>query len=256
MKIATWNVNGIRARESQLLEWIEKESPDVFCLQEIKADLTQLPLGLGALSTYQSYFHGSGGYSGVSLHVKRTLAAELGSGGKVSFDHPPFDFETRVVEARLGDLSILSVYVPNGGKDYAAKLRFLEAFASWVSEAHTTGRRVVVCGDLNVAHRPIDVHPSQRDEKAVGQRPDERALFDRLLGAGLVDLTRVKFPEDPRSFTWWPYWKAARQRNLGWRIDYVLAPASMAERVNDVRTLREFGTSDHAPLVVELAGVG
>jgi exodeoxyribonuclease-3 len=247
MRIATWNVNGIRAREAQLLEWIERDRPDVFCLQEIKAQITQLPLALGALASYDSFFHGSGGYSGVSVHVRKSPGR-----APVVFSHPPFDFETRVVEARMGDLAIASVYAPNGGKDYPAKLGFYEAMIAWARASIESGTRLVIAGDLNIAHQEIDVHPSQRSAKVVGQRPEERALFDALLETGLVDVTRALHPTDDRLFSWWPYWREARQKNVGWRLDYVLATRDVALRAKTSVVDREFGASDHAPLVVDL----
>lgn len=250
MRIATWNVNGIRAREAQLLEWIAKDEPDVFCLQEIKAQITQLPLALGALSLYDSFFHGSGGYSGVSVHVKKSLGW-----GRVAFSHPAFDMETRVVEARVRDLAFLSVYAPNGGKDYPAKLAFYDAMIAWARETIRSGTRLVVAGDLNITHRPIDVHPTQRNEKLVGQKPEERVLFDALLATGLVDVTRKLHPTDDQLFSWWPYWREARQKNVGWRLDYVLTTHDIAERVTKCVVEREFGASDHAPLVADFDSI-
>jgi len=244
MKIATWNVNGFRAREAQLTAWMDAESPDVFCLQEIKAEITQLPLALGGFSAYESFFHGSAGYSGVSVHVKRSWAAE-----RPRFVVPPFDFETRIACAVIGDATFASVYVPNGGKDFAAKLTFLRALIAWADSEIRAGRRLFVCGDLNVAHRPIDVHESER-KRTIGQRADERALMDELLAVGLVDVVRAVHPSDEAFFTWWPYWREARAKNVGWRIDYVLAPPAIAESVTSCVSQRDVGASDHAPLVV------
>src|SRR6478609_8388103 len=124
MKIATWNVNGIRARQAQLEEWMASERPDVICLQEIKASPDQIPTMLFDMQGYWSYWHGSKqgakGYSGVSLHVRKELST-----ARPEFSHPPFDLESRIVVAKIGDLSVASVYVPNGGKDFAAKMSFL-----------------------------------------------------------------------------------------------------------------------------------
>ena len=251
MRIATWNVNGIRAREPQLLEWLELEKPDIFCLQEIKAQAAQLSLSLGTLAAYDSYFHGSGGYSGVSLHVKKSLRDSLGA---PVFGHPPFDYESRIVAATLGELTVASVYVPNGGKDYPAKLRFFEAMITWARELAESGRRLVLAGDLNIAHRDVDVHPTQQRATAVGQRPEERERFDALLGTGLVDVGRKLHPTDDRFFTWWPYWRGAREKNFGWRIDYVLTSRPIAERATRCVWQREFGSSDHAPLLVDFDG--
>ena len=246
MKIATWNVNGIRAREAQLCEWVARDAPDVVCLQEIKASPAQIPESC-RLADYEAYWHGAGGYSGVSLHVRKGAF-------KVEplFRHPAFDMETRIVEAALGELSIASVYVPNGGKDYAAKLSFLRQLADWVRGEHGSGRKLVVCGDLNVARTDLDVHPKERKPGIIGQRPDERALFETLLGPELVDVARALHPHDDRMFTWWAPWRNLRQRNIGWRIDYVLASPAIAARASDCSVLADVGTSDHAPVVMTI----
>ena len=164
MKIATWNVNGIRARAGQVEQWLDAERPDVLCLQEIKASPEQVPLTLAGRDDYWSCWHGSGGYSGVALLVHRDLA-----GAECRASHPAFDFEHRVASVTRADLEILSVYVPNGGKDFAAKMQFLEALGNYVAEAQRDGRRVVVCGDLNVALTDLDLHPKER--KAERHRP-------------------------------------------------------------------------------------
>ena len=247
MKVATWNVNGIRARRPQLVEWVARDRPDVLCLQEIKASLDQIDDALFLLSDYVSYWHGAGGYSGVSVHLRKERFPEA-----PVFSHPPFDHECRIVEAKLPSLTVASVYVPNGGKDYAAKLAFLEQMAGYVEGLCASGTNVLLCGDLNVTRGDADVHPSQRKEGIIGQRPDERALFERLFQCGAVDVARALEPENERLFTWWPYWRNARARNLGWRIDYVLASADLAKGARSCEVLRDVGTSDHGPLVVEI----
>jgi len=250
-RIATWNVNGIRARHAELVSWAKTGNFDVICLQELKATPEQVPEALTTLPEYWSFWHGrAGGYSGVSLHVKRSTVA-----GRVCFTHPDFDTEARIVQASLGDVVIASVYVPNGGKDYPAKLRFLSAMQDYVRELHASGKRLVLCGDMNVARREEDVHPSERKAHAIGQRPDERALFEGLIACDLVDVTRALHPEDAQLFTWWPYWRDARLRNVGWRLDYVLTSSELASSASHATVERQIGTSDHAPLVVELGAV-
>ncbi len=250
MKLGTWNVNGIRARQSQLQEWIERERPDVICLQEIKATTDQLPVWLCDMEGYWCYWHGGKGYSGVGLHVSKNFSPE-----RPQFSHPSFDYETRIVTAAVGGVTFASVYVPNGGKDFAAKMRFLEALDLWVAAQHEAGRRLVLCGDLNVARADVDVHAKERKLGAIGQRPEERELFARILSRGLVDLGRALHPDDDALFTWWAPWRNLRQRNIGWRIDYVLASEPLAAGARRCDSLREFGTSDHAPQVVELSDV-
>jgi len=147
---------------------------------------------------------------------------------------------------------VASVYVPNGGKDLAAKLRFLEAMERWVAAARAEGRSLVVCGDLNVARTDQDVHPKERKLGAIGQLPEERALLEAILSHGLVDVGRALDPANDGLFTWWAPWRNLRQRNIGWRIDYVLASAELASTATRCTVLADFGTSDHAPLVAEL----
>jgi exodeoxyribonuclease-3 len=146
-------------------------------------------------------------------------------------------------------MNVSSIYVPNGGKDFGAKIRFLEALVAHARQMSAEGRQVVFCGDLNVAHREIDVHPKERKDTVIGQLPEERALFDRLLAENLVDVGRTLDPENGELFTWWPPWRAMRQRNIGWRIDYILASAPLAARASACAAYREVGTSDHGPVI-------
>jgi exodeoxyribonuclease-3 len=248
MKIATWNVNGIRAREAQVREWIERDRPDVVCLQEIKAAAAQVPATLCEMEGYWCYWHGEKGYSGVGLHVRRDAFPE-----KPAFEHPAFDYENRIVTARMGDLTVASVYVPNGGKDFPAKMRFLEAMERHAAQARASGGTLVICGDLNVARTDRDVHPKERKPGIIGQRPDERALLEAILGHGLVDVGRALDPDNDGLFTWWAPWRNLRQRNIGWRLDYVLASEPLAARAVSCPVLADYGTSDHAPVIAEFA---
>ncbi|HEY8550515.1 MAG TPA: exodeoxyribonuclease III [Vicinamibacterales bacterium] len=235
-------MNGIRARHPQLEAWVAASHPDVICLQEIKAGPGQLGL-LAQLEGYWCYWHGDKGYSGVGLLVSHTIAPE-----RPEFAHPPFDFEHRIVTARLGDLTIASVYVPNGGKDFEAKLRFLEALDAFAASHAANGAPLVLCGDLNVARTDKDVHPKERKPNQIGTRPEERQLLERIISRGLVDVLRAVDPDNENLFTWWAPWRNLRQRNIGWRIDYVLAPEALHARTRSCIVEREIGTSDHAPV--------
>jgi exodeoxyribonuclease-3 len=246
MKIATWNVNGIRAREAQLREWVERDRPDVLCLQEIKAASAQVPAALCEMEGYWCYWHGAGAYSGVGLHVRKEAFPE-----RPQFSHPDFDHETRVVAARLpvSNLTVASIYVPNGGKDFPAKMRFLEALARYAEGMRASGSRLVLCGDLNVARTDNDVHPKERKPNIIGQRPEERELLERIIGHGLVDVGRALDPANDQMFTWWAPWRNMRQRNIGWRLDYVLASEELARQASSCPVLKDVGMSDHAPVV-------
>ena len=243
MKIATWNVNGIRARQAQFCEWLARDRPEVVCLQELKAEAAQVPPQC-QLEDYHVYWHGMRAYSGVSLHVRRDAFE-----AEPVFSHPDFDMESRIVQAEVGARVFASVYVPNGGKDYAAKLAFMKSLAAWATRLRAEGRELVLCGDINIARTEMDVHPRERGPDIIGQRPEERALFEALLGDQLVDVGRAMDPENANLFTWWAPWRNMRQRNIGWRLDYVLASTPLAERAETCVVQREFGTSDHGPVI-------
>jgi exodeoxyribonuclease-3 len=239
-------VNGIRARQAELQQLLTEVNPDVLCLQEIKASPEQVPALLLAPEGYWCYWHGGRGYSGVALLVRRGFAID-----QPSFSHPHFDLEQRIVVADFGEFRIASVYVPNGGKDFDAKMQFLEALCQWAAETRAAGRALVVCGDLNVAREERDVHPKERKPNQIGARPEERAIFARLLDQGLVDVGRALDPNNDNLFTWWAPWRNMRQRNIGWRIDYVLAGEALAAGAASAVSMREFGTSDHGPVVAD-----
>ena len=248
MNVVTWNVNGIRARQHEVASLIETEQPDVVCLQEIKAPPDKVPALMVAATDYWCFWHGASAYSGVALLVRHSFFTE-----RPAFRHPAFDHEERIVVADLGPVTVASVYVPNGGKDFDAKMRFLEALVAWSTETQSAGRTVLVCGDLNVAREERDVHPKERKPNQIGTRPEERALLDRLLSGGLVDVGRTLDPENNELFTWWAPWRNLRQRNIGWRIDYVLATVCISATATRSVSMREFGTSDHAPVVTTFA---
>jgi exodeoxyribonuclease-3 len=249
VKIVTWNVNGVRARGAEVAALVEREQPDVLCLQEIKVAPDHLPKEIGVVPGYFCTWHGMKGYSGVALHVRQDFAKAC-----PIITHPPFDHETRIAVAEVdsiaGAFSIASIYVPNGGKDFPAKIRFLEALTAWAAATRATGRELVLCGDMNVARTEIDVHPRERNPRIPGQLPEERALFAGLLdAAGLHDLGRERDPANEEMYSWWAPWRSMRQRNIGWRLDYVLATDGLAARNAACPALREVGTSDHAPVI-------
>jgi exodeoxyribonuclease-3 len=197
---------------------------------------------------YWCCWHGGKGYSGVALHVSKALAPE-----RPAFTHPSFDYENRIVTVDVttdsGDLTVASVYVPNGGKDFPAKMKFLEAMDEYAQSYQSGGRRLALMGDMNVARAERDVHPKERKPRAIGQLPEERAIVERILGRGLVDLGRALDPDNDGLFTWWPPWRDMRQRNIGWRLDYVFASAELAARATACPVQKEVGTSDHAPVM-------
>jgi exodeoxyribonuclease III len=248
LKIATWNVNGIRARHAEVLDWIDRERPDVVCLQELKATPDQVPITLCTMEGYWCYWHGARAYSGISLHVSKALVPE-----PAVFTHPAFDFENRIatvdVPTPAGPLTVASVYVPNGGKDFKAKMAFLEAMDAFAASYQASGRLLALLGDMNVARTERDVHPKERKPRAIGQLPEERAIVERILSRGLVDVGRALDPGNDGLFSWWAPWRNMRQRNIGWRLDYVFASEALASRAAACPVQAAVGTSDHAPVV-------
>ena len=247
MRVITWNVNGIRARFPEVAELCRREQPDILCLQEIKATAAQVPEPLTGLPDYHSVWHGGPrGYSGVSLHVRRSACAAA----------PPctptaFDVEFRAIELALGPLRVLSLYVPNGNRDLPGKIRFLRALGAHAGAARAAGHQLLVCGDLNVARTDMDVYERMRNLRAVGQLAEERALLEAIIDHDLSDLLRAFDPDNPGLFTWWPPWREERRKNHGWRLDYILASRSLP--ASSCRVLADVGTSDHAPVAAEIA---
>jgi exodeoxyribonuclease III len=197
---------------------------------------------------YWSYWHGGKGYSGVALHVSKTLSPD-----RPAFAHPDFDYENRIVTVDLptafGEITIASVYVPNGNKDFPAKMTFLHAMDAYAASCQASGRTLAMLGDMNVARTERDVHPKERKPRAIGQLPEERALVERILTHDLIDLGRAVDPDNDGLFTWWAPWRNMRERNIGWRLDYVLVSESLAARVTACPVQKDVGTSDHAPVV-------
>ena len=231
---------------------MERERPDVVCLQEIKATSDQVPAALCEMEGYWCYWHGGKGYSGVGLHVSKAIAPE-----RPVFSHPAFDYENRIAAVDLstdrGALTVASIYVPNGGKDFPAKMRFLEAMDAYAASSQGGTRALVMCGDLNVARTDRDVHPKERKPRAIGQLPEERALIERMLARGLVDVGRALDPDNDGLFSWWAPWRNMRERNIGWRLDYVMASEALAARAASCPVQKEVGTSDHAPVLATFA---
>jgi len=246
MKVATWNVNGIRARQEQVAAWLASEAPDIVCLQETKASRQNVPEALREHADYWGYWHGFKGYSGVALLVHKRNAAAA-----PAFWHPEFDHDNRIVVAEINGVAVASIYVPNGGKDLGAKLRFLEAMQDFARGYQAGKKTLILCGDFNVAHREMDVHPKER-KATTGQLPIERAALDDILARGLVDLGRAAAPDDDQLFTWWAPWREMKARNIGWRLDYIYASESLAATMTTCRVQKEIGTSDHAPVVASL----
>lgn len=254
MKIASWNVNGIRARHEALSSWITRTLPDIVVLQEVKAGESAIPATVTGLPGYLKFWNGSlfkKGYSGVGILLRDGACPEP------SFEIPAFDVENRTAVLHCAAFSFIGTYVPRGDGPghYATKLAYLEGLRSYISGLLADGREVVLAGDMNVAHRDIDVHRSQNRPGATGLRKEERAAIEGHLALGLQDVMRDLNPEKKDLFTWWPNWKMARERNLGWRIDCFYLSPGIASKVAAATVDLDERSSDHAPIVLELREV-
>ena len=251
-KIATWNVNSLLVRLEQVLAWLGREHPDVLALQETKLTDDRFPVDAIRDAGYHAVFSGQKAYNGVAL-LARSPATEP------VFDVPGMeDPQRRLLGASCGELRILNVYMPNGeevGSDkYAYKLRWLDRFCSYVEQQMAVHPRVLVLGDFNIAPEERDIYdPLAWDGRVLFSDP-ERAAFQRLLKSGLCDTFR-RFEQPDRQFSWWDYRMHAFRRNLGLRIDHILASPELCSRCRSCRIDREPRAqerpSDHAPVLAE-----
>ena len=250
MRIMTVNTNGIRsAYRKGFLDMVRDERPDVICIQELKCDLDKLPdLPPG----YEGEFHPAqkSGYSGVAIlwpSGQRPDRVEVGLGEE------RFDSEGRYLRADWGALSVISVYVPSASakteERLPYKMDFLAEFDRAVDSLREGGREIVMCGDFNIAHRPIDLKNDKANQTKSGFLPEERAWIDRLLERGYVDSHRQKVGPDEVIYTWWHLRSGSRKRNTGWRLDYHFTTPGMHERLQEIRVVDEPWLSDHAPVL-------
>ena len=200
------------------------------------------------LGDYDTYWHGLRGYSGVSLHIRKGAFDAA-----PAFSHPDFDMESRIVQAEIGQPRARLGLRAQRRQGLRSEDRLPGEARRLGEAAAREGRELVLCGDMNVTRSDIDVHPKEAKPGIIGQREEERELFDKLLGDHLVDVGRALDPDNANLFTWWAPWRNMRQRNIGWRIDYILASPSLAARAEGCVVLADFGTSDHAPLVMTAA---
>jgi exodeoxyribonuclease-3 len=253
MKIISYNVNGIRSAISKgLFEWLEQESPDIFCVQEIKAQPEQIDsVTFQSLGYEYQLIHSAQkkGYSGVAIFSR--IKPDFYRSG---IDNAFFDNEGRVLRADFGDTTVVCAYIPSGtmGESrQALKMEFLELFTKYVVQLRKERPNLVVCGDYNICHKPIDLHHPNRHVGESGFLPEEREWFDRFIALGLVDSFR-EFNQQPDQYTWWSYMANSRAKNLGWRIDYHIVTESLRERLKNAYILPQVMMADHSPVVVEL----
>lgn len=252
MKLISYNVNGIRSAISKgLLEWLQTEDPDIFMVQELKATQDQIPLMLFAQLGYTAYVFAAQkkGYSGTAIFSKQP--ADYVSLG---IDDPQFDSEGRLVRADFGSLTVICSYFPSGSSGderQAVKMRYLSHFSNFISKLRETRPNIVIGGDYNICHKPIDINNPKAHEETSGFLPEERAWFDSFIAQGFIDSFRVFCP-DPEKYSWWSFRAASRRRNMGWRIDYFLASEPLREQLLSADILSQAVHSDHCPVMLTL----
>lgn len=252
MQIISWNVNGIRAAQRKgFLEWLAREAPDILCVQETKAMLDQLDLELVHPAGYHTYWNSAEkkGYSGVAVFSKvAPLRIEKGFGVN------RFDTEGRVLTAEFEEFFLLNIYFPNGQRSderLKYKLEFYDETLRFVRKLRKSGKEVIISGDYNTAHQEIDLARPRENEGVSGFLPVERKWLDQWIGEGHVDVFRA-FNKDPGHYTWWDQKSFARERNIGWRIDYHFVSAGLMPRVKHAGILPEVMGSDHCPISLHL----
>lgn len=253
VEIISWNVNGIRAvGNKEALKWIDERQPDILCLQEVKALEEQIPDGLFEKEYVQRIVNSAEkkGYSGTTTYS--ILESEYTS---TCADIDELN-EGRIVETHYGDSVLFNVYFPNGQKDderLAYKMKFYDAFLEHCENLKEEGKSIIICGDVNTAHKEIDLKNPKANSKTSGFLPEERAWIDKLLEHGYIDTFRYVNGDEEDRYSWWSYRSAARQRNVGWRIDYFFISEDLAENLEDAFILDEIEGSDHCPVGIRIS---
>jgi exodeoxyribonuclease III len=256
VRIATWNVNGLRARQGLLAHWLAARQPDVVALQELKLTDEQFPHGELEALGYRAAVHGEKGWNGVAILARKPL--EVVQAGLPGSDHG-----ARLITARVEGVSVTSVYCPNGKSvshpDFPRKLAFYDALAAHWAASHPSGETALLCGDFNLCPAALDSWNEAAFAGTIFHTEAERTCFRALLDAGLVDMFRARHPE-LQAFSWWDYRGGAFHKREGLRIDLVLGTRPVLDRVSSVEIDREyrkkqggFTTSDHAPVIVDLS---
>lgn len=250
LKISSFNVNGIRAAHRKgFTDWVSQSNPDIICLQELRAMEHQVPKPIRELD-FHAHYHTAEkkGYSGVGiLSREEPLSVEKGMG--VDW----VDREGRVLKAEFRDLTVLSIYAPSGttgDERQERKMAFLEKFLPFAEDHLSREKPVVICGDYNICHRPIDIHNPKRNKNTSGFLPEEREWMSDLLDTGFEDVYRRLHEGEPDLYSWWSYRAASKDRNKGWRIDYHMSSPDLLEMADEAVIEREWDLSDHAPVSV------
>ena len=252
IKLASWNVNGIRSvlNKGALQSYLDESNPDIICLQETKAQEDQVDFDFSELGYYE-YWNSAvrKGYSGTAIFTKiKPLSVTYGIGIE---DH---DQEGRVITLEFADYYLVTVYTPNAKRDLT-RLEYRQVweddFLAYLNTLNAV-KPIVFCGDLNVAHQEIDLANTKTNTKNAGFTIEERTKFSQVIEAGYVDVFRYRNPEVTGAYTWWSYMNKARQRNVGWRIDYFVVSPNIIDRIHDVKIRPEVMGSDHCPIELEI----
>lgn len=253
IRLLSWNVNGIRAiHKKGFIDWVLKENPDILCLQETKAHPEQLPKELINIDSYESYFSHSKikkGYSGVAVYSKLKP-----SNVKYGLGIPKFDDEGRTLILDYGNFILFNIYFPNGkmsDERLQYKMDFYDAFLDYADALVKQGRKLIICGDVNTAHKEIDLARPKENEKTSGFLPIERQWIDKFLSHGFIDTFRM-FNNQPGNYTWWDMQTRARERNVGWRIDYFFISENFKSHLVNAFIMPDVMGSDHCPIGIEI----
>ena len=252
IKLLSWNVNGIRAAYKKgILNWFSKEQPNILCIQETKAMKEQLPDDLINVNGYNSFFSSAEkkGYSGTATYTKNN-PVKVSNGIGIQ----KFDSEGRFLVTEFDEFMLFNIYFPNGkakAERLQYKMDFYEAFLKHLKKLLKQDKKIVICGDVNTAHKEIDLARPKPNEKVSGFLPEERAWIDKLLEAGFIDTLRV-FNQKPEQYTWWDMMTRARDRNVGWRIDYFFVSDNLKDNLKNAFILPDVMGSDHCPVGIEL----
>jgi exodeoxyribonuclease-3 len=252
MKLYSWNVNGLRSvAKKGFFDWVKSEQPDILCLQETKINEETITMELRYIEPYNSFFTDPGkkGYSGLALYSREKPREVIFESGKKEYDH-----EGRILIAKYDEFTLLNIYFPNGRRDQERvkfKLKFHNYILELLKDLEKEEKKIVICGDFNVAHKEIDLFHPKSNEKSSGFLPSEREWVDRLITAGYIDTFR-EFNREPLQYTWWDQLSRARDRNIGWRIDYFFINKLLKKNLKNAKIYPLVMGSDHCPISITL----